>query len=344
LKIAKLRVSFFLMRLRRVAEFCNFPYFGCQSKHPNMKPSNQGSLSRAYFWLIISYLCACALGYWAGAVAYSQTGGHLITAVAVAGVVATVVVFAFSLRFDNSSFYDPYWSVIPIFIAVFILVWGWDSGADHFRSIAAMLLVLWWGARLTWNWARNWRGLSHQDWRYVDLQQKNGRAYWVVSFLGIHLMPTVLVFLGCLPLFTIMSEPGKPVHFLDIAGFMLASSAILLEATADNQLNRYVKNPNRPAGKTFTGGVWGMSRHPNYLGEVSFWWGLAIMGLAAQPAQWWVVAGAVCITALFQFISIPMMEKHMLARRADYAEVQKRVPRFLPTGRTVSNGPTGKED
>lgn len=288
------------------------------------------NLSKAYLWLIISYVLACALGYWAGAVAYFQYGSHLITAVAVADVVATVIVFAFSFRFDNSSFYDPYWSVIPILIAAFLLFWGWDSGADQMRSAAAMLLVTLWGVRLTWNWARNWRGLSHQDWRYVDLQQKNGRVYWLVSFLGIHLMPTVLVFLGCLPLFTMMTQGGRPVGFLDFAGFMLALSAIWLEATADNQLDKYKKDPNRPAGKTFTGGVWGKSRHPNYLGEVCFWWGLACMGVAAQPKQWWVIAGAVCINALFQFISIPMMEKHLLTRREDYAEVQKRVPRLLP--------------
>lgn len=295
-----------------------------------MKPGQPTSRSNAYFWLSISYILACALGYWAGLAAYRQTDGHLITAVAVADVVATIIVFAFSLRFDNSSFYDPYWSVIPILIAVFLAVWGWDSGADRLRSVATLLLVTWWGARLTWNWARNWQGLSHQDWRYIDLQKQNGRAYWIVSFLGIHMMPTALVFLGCLPLFTIMTEPGKPVHFLDIAGILLAASAILLETVADNQLDRYKKDPNRPAGKTFTGGVWGKTRHPNYLGEVCFWWGLAAIGIAAQPDKWWVIAGAVCINALFQFISIPMMEKHLLARRADYAEVQKRVPRFLP--------------
>jgi steroid 5-alpha reductase family enzyme len=64
-----------------------------------------------------------------------------------------------------------------------------------------------------------------------------------------------------------------------------------------------------------TDGLWGMSRHPNYLGEMTFWWGLFLFALAADPGAWWTIAGPLAITALFTLVSIPMMERHMQKRR-----------------------------
>ena len=73
------------------------------------------------------------------------------------------------------------------------------------------------------------------------------------------------------------------------------------------------------------------NRHPNYVGEVSFWLGLALFGLAAAPgAWWWVFAGTVLMLAMFLGASIPMMEKRSLERRPAYQDVVDRVSLFLP--------------
>jgi steroid 5-alpha reductase family enzyme len=77
-------------------------------------------------------------------------------------------------------------------------------------------------------------------------------------------------------------------------------------------------------------GIWSASRHPNYLGEISFWWGLYFFALSANPEKWWVIIGPVAITCMFLFASIPMIEKRLLERRKDYAEYKKRVPMLLP--------------
>ncbi|MHA1307127.1 MAG: DUF1295 domain-containing protein [Candidatus Heimdallarchaeota archaeon] len=77
-------------------------------------------------------------------------------------------------------------------------------------------------------------------------------------------------------------------------------------------------------------GLWAYSRHPNYFGEVAFWWGLFFFALAADLTWWWTVAGGIAMIILFIFISIPLLENKQLAKRPEYADYKKRVSMFIP--------------
>src|SRR5262249_2000216 len=66
-------------------------------------------------------------------------------------------------------------------------------------------------------------------------------------------------------------------------------------------------------------GLWRLSRHPNYFGEMAFWWGLWLFGLAAEPGWAWSVVGPAAITLLFVGVSIPWMDRRMLSRHPDWA-------------------------
>jgi steroid 5-alpha reductase family enzyme len=94
---------------------------------------------------------------------------------------------------------------------------------------------------------------------------------------------------------------------------------------ADLQLRRFAA-----PGRIVDRGLWRWSRHPNYLGEVGFWWGLWLFGLAAAPGWWWTVVGPLVMVALFVFVSVPLMDDRSLARRPGYAEHMRRVPALLP--------------
>ncbi len=262
-------------------------------------------------------LLACLSAYvaagGAAAIAGRLAGGlHPILAGGLADLAATLAVFAFSLAFNNSSMYDPYWSLIPPFLALYWLLRAGAHGLPARQALAGALLLAW-AARLTFNWARRWRGLAHEDWRYADWR-RIGAAYWPLSFAGFHLLPTAIVFLGCLPLWPALTAPGRPLGLLDALAAAVTAGAVALEAAADRQLARFL----RTAGRTdvLETGLWALSRHPNYFGEVSFWWGLWLFGLAADPSWWWTVAGPLAMTALFLGVSVPMMDRHLAARRA----------------------------
>jgi steroid 5-alpha reductase family enzyme len=247
-----------------------------------------------------------------------------------ADVAATLAIFGFSFAYDNSSFYDAYWSVAPIPIAFYWALEPNGLEGPWLRHALVLGLVSAWGLRLTWNWARGWEGLSHEDWRYVDKREQTGRLYWLVSFAGLHTMPTLLVFAGCLAMVPALMTGTRPFGFIDVAATGVAGVAIWLEATADQQLRRF-RLSNPPPEQILEIGLWGRCRHPNYLGEILFWWGLFGFALAAQPETWWWTgAGALAITLLFRFISLPLIENRMLERRPDFKRRIETVPVLIP--------------
>ena len=85
-------------------------------------------------------------------------------------------------------------------------------------------------------------------------------------------------------------------------------------------------------------GLWRGSRHPNYLGEMGFWWGLWLFAMAANPAYWWTGIGALCITLMFRFVSLPLIETRMNARRPGYAAFAERSSLVLPWPRRSRAG------
>ncbi len=281
------------------------------------------NMRRDFAWVVVAYLAATLV---AAVSVVTLFPDRPILSALVADVLATTVVFGFSFAFRNTSFYDPYWSVIP---ALLMLYWWVYFGCPlHLRWLLAALLVLAWGFRLTHNWASGWRGVDDEDWRYRNMQQQTGIFYWPVSYLGLHMMPTLWVFLGCLPLFVVCRDPG-PLNFLDAVAVIVGASSLWLETRADVELRRF-RDTRKSKAEVIDTGVWAACRHPNYLGELGFWLALAFFGAAADPTLWWVWVGFVSILFLFVAISIPMIEKKLEVDKPAYESYRQRVPMLVP--------------
>lgn len=283
-------------------------------------------MTRAFLIVITAYVLAGVAAVGTGILFRAQ---QPIIIVGLADLAATIVVFIFSMITKNSSIYDPYWSVAPVPIALFWLFQPGSNGFANPRHVLIFVLLCVWAIRLTANWADRWRGLGHEDWRYQDIQKRTGALYWPVSFLGIHLMPTILVFLGSLALWPTLSDHSTHLTWLDGVAAAVTVAAVIIEGTADFQMRRFRSQPGS-AKETIPPGLWSLSRHPNYFGEVLFWWGLFLFVPLAYPGFWWVIVGPIAILLLFLGISIPLMERHLLAGHSTYVEYQQRVSPFVP--------------
>jgi len=243
--------------------------------------------------------------------------------------VATIVIFGFSFAYDNSSFYDAYWSVVPIAIVLYWMSLA-EDGVPALRLAAIGLVVGVWGVRLTWNWARGWSGLDHEDWRYVGFRDAAPGLYWPISFLGIHFFPTLIVFAGLAALYPAVVFGGRALGLLDLAAFAVGTTGIAFEWIADDQLRAFTQGKKRP-GETLRTGLWRYSRHPNYLGEILVWWSLFLFGWAADPD--WARLGVLAplaMTGMFLVVSIPLIEKRALTRRTDYPRVMAETSMLIP--------------
>jgi steroid 5-alpha reductase family enzyme len=287
--------------------------------------SASSARARGFLWIAAAYVAALAVA-WAVMARLGPATDPRLT-VAYADLAATAVVFVFSAAANNSSVYDPYWSVAPLVIAPWLSLGGGAGAAPVARRVVVTALVVFWGVRLTYNWARGFAGLGHEDWRYVDIRAKVGAGYWPVSLLALHLFPTVQVYLGCLPLFPALTS-DRPLGLLDGLAAAVTLGAVLVETVADEQLRSF--RARREGDEIMARGLWAFSRHPNYFGEIGFWWGLLLFGLAADPRAFWSGLGALSITAMFVFVSVPMLEKRSVARRPAYVEHRRRVSMLVP--------------
>ena len=277
----------------------------------------------------VAYVVAVAVAaVW---LAWGPRTGALWLETLIADVLATLVVFAFSRAYRNSSFYDAYWSVVPPLLFGY---WWWQGpvglhGPGALRCWLLAVLIGYWAVRLTANWVHGFAGLHHEDWRYAILRQGAGRWEFAADLFGIHLFPTLQVFVGMLPVYLAVTRPGEGWPWLAWVAFVVGMAAVTVELVADLQMRRFVARC-RPGGVMATG-LWAWSRHPNYFGEIGFWFSLALFGVAASPGDaWWLFAGVALMVAMFLGASIPMMEKRSLQRRPDYQDVIDRVPRLVP--------------
>lgn len=277
-------------------------------------------------WVVYAYLAALAAALW---VIPLLGGWRPLFIVVAADAVGTLVIFYFSLRWDNGSVYDPYWSVVPPLIALFWI--GEMERAVPLRQLVVTVLVFAWGIRLTYNWVRGWPGLHHEDWRYVDLYGKVPLPKWAISLFAIHLFPTVMVLLGCLPLIPALASGGAVWGLLDSIALLVTGGAILVETVADEQLRRFART--KQPGDIIDRGLWARSRHPNYFGEMSFWWGLFLFGFSANPSYWWTIVGPIGMMLMFHLASIPMLDQRSLERRPGYEEHMRRVNAVIPSRR-----------
>lgn len=235
----------------------------------------------------------------------------------IADVVATLVVWLFGVIFNNSSIYDPYWSVAPPLLLTFFAIEASSFGTP----VRLTLLIVWlWAIRLTGNWAYTFPNLSKQDWRYDKYKGDFPKLWHLVNLFGINLMPTLIVFLAMIPAIALIDLNPISYNIFTILGILISLVAVALELVADRQAHSFRKE-NR--GKVCNIGLWKSSRHPNYLGEILFWWGLFIIYISVAPGEWLTAIGAVANTLLFIFVSIPLMEKRQLATKPAYAEYRR---------------------
>lgn len=267
------------------------------------------------------YLVAIGFGY----IIYDKCVGlvPVLWALLLADVAATVIVWLFGLLYENVSVYDPYWSVIP---PVALSIWALKTGNFTTPVVLLLVAVWYWAIRLTGNWLYTFKGLAYEDWRYTRYRNSLSPVlFHLTNFWGLNMMPTVLVFACMLPGFRLIEAYAVSVSSLTWIGFAVCICAVTLQLVADTQIHRFrAAHP----GQFCDAGLWKHGRHPNYLGEILMWWGVWLMYASLCGVDWLVLA-PLAMTALFLFVSIPMMERRQLESKPGYADYRRRTRLFI---------------
>jgi len=238
---------------------------------------------------------------------------------------ATLFIYFVTCFVPDTSLYDPYWSVAPpvMLLAAMVKYRLWSPNAI---IILAAFLV--WSVRLTGNWAVTYKGLLHEDWRYRAYREKcSPLGFALINFIGLQFVPTIVVYAGMIGAFVTAGTDGFNPAILP--GIALMLLGVALEFFSDRAIHAFL-HENAGKGKSCDVSLWKYSRHPNYLGEMTFWTGVYIASVGAAPGKWYPGLGFLSIIALFLFVSIPMMEKHNAERRTDWEEYKSRTSVLIP--------------
>jgi len=297
-----------------------------QDGHMTSEHEQTWTRGRSFLVIVALYVVATTGALW---LATSIGSDQPYKALIVGYAVSVAFLYIASQVVQNGSTFDAWWSVLPPAFAV----WGALSidGASTRNWLIAGCALLW-GVRLTANWAIGWTGLDHEDWRYRMLYETAPMPRWAVSFTSVHLFPLIVVTLGSLPMAAAIAHPqqpdGRSIGVLDIAACVVALIGVALEHFADVDLRRF--NRTKQPGDVLNTGLWSRSRHPNYLGEMFWWWSLFLFAVAAHPGSWWTGVGALAMTIMFLTASIPIAEKRSAERRPGWTAYKASTPLLIP--------------
>lgn len=243
-----------------------------------------------------------------------------------ADLTAMFFIYIVSLIIKNASLYDPYWSVYPpVILTLAFLSLNKGLTLPYFLMLFS---IYFWAVRLTLNWIKGWHGFGEVDWRYLLIRDTSPKLYFLTNFLAIQLFPTVIVFAQILIGLKII-ELGASLNFLFFIGFLMVIAATVIQYISDEQMRTF-RSENMKTKKCIDQGLWRISRHPNYFGEITVWWGLYVMYVSIVQKFDFYILAPLAMTLLFVFISIPMMEKKILRTRPEYKIYQKQVSMIIP--------------
>jgi steroid 5-alpha reductase family enzyme len=198
--------------------------------------------------------------------------------------------------------------------------------------LLVLTLVTIWGFRLSTHIFLRNKG-KKEDFRYLQFKKDWGKSFWWKSYINIFLLQGILMLIISIPITYLFSFPTYSITLLDLLGLGVWIFGFLFEVISDMQLSVFIsKKKNRLTDKRIlTTGLWSLTRHPNYFGEVVSWWGIWLICISlSYPISFLTIVGPLTITYLILKVSgIPLLEKKYDGD-PEWEEYKKRVPIFLP--------------
>lgn len=236
-----------------------------------------------------------------------------------------VLTFAIAQSQKNNGLVDIAWGLAFVVSAAVSFLLGQPKGTV---PLVITILIAVWGLRLTWHLAKRNIG-KPEDFRYAKMRRDwNPSTFYLRMFFQIYLLQLLLSYAINLPSIVRNLQDQADWTLLTTAGLIVWLAGFLFEVVGDRQLRQFKADPANH-GRLITGGLWRYSRHPNYFGEATLWWGIFIMAVS-DGRFLWLILSPLLITLFLLYVSgVPMLEKKY-AGRPDWEAYKVRTSKFFP--------------
>lgn len=236
-----------------------------------------------------------------------------------------VLFFSYAAIFKTDKVTDLSYGLTFIALAIFALI---KNQTFYSYQILVTVLIFFWGIRLaSYLFIRILK--TKKDERFDGIREN----FW--KFAQFWLLQAIAVWLISLPSSYLLSlKTNTNLNSSMIVGLLVWLMGLTIETIADWQKFTFKNNPNNK-NKLIMSGIWKYSRHPNYFGEISCWWGIFIYSSTLQSGlSWLTILGPSFITFLILFVSgIPTLEKKYNERYQNdptYQTYKKRTSLLVP--------------
>ena len=238
----------------------------------------------------------------------------------------TTLIWLGSLVKRDVSIVDIFWS-----LGFVMLAWLYRSQVpiESFRQTLVPALVTIWGLRLSLYIL--WRNAGHgEDYRYAAMREKYGKRFPLLSLAIVFWLQGALFWLVGMPLLQVQaSTTPTGWTWLDGLGVALFAIGFFFESVGDLQLARFKADPANQ-GKVMDRGLWRYTRHPNYFGDATLWWGFGCFALATAGSLWTLVGPVLMSFLIVKVSGVALLEKGLGNTKPKYREYVRRTSAFFP--------------
>jgi steroid 5-alpha reductase family enzyme len=250
-----------------------------------------------------------------------------IAGLSLLGVLAYMTgIWLLSLARRDASIVDIFWGLGFVLLAAAYLV-----ATDGFggRKILITALVAIWGLRLSIYILLRNRGKG-EDYRYRKWREQAGANFWWISLFRVFLLQGLLLWIISMPILAAQfnKDPGHFTVF-DLVGTLIWGVGFFFEAVGDWQLARFKSDPANK-GQVMRSGLWAFTRHPNYFGDATVWWGYFVIAAGTLWGLWTLFSPILMTVLLLRVSGVALLEKAQVRTKPQYRDYIESTSAFLP--------------
>ncbi len=209
---------------------------------------------------------------------------------------------------------------------------GWECVLGLTLTFAIVGFISLWGLRLSLRLLKRNYG-KPEDFRYAQWRKEWGDKVVIIAFFRVFVIQAIINFVVGSASYAVIKYNEftfeSSTQYIVYLGLFIALVGLFFEVVGDEQLRQHI---SKGTHTLLQSGLWSITRHPNYFGEILIWVGLYVSGItmfftgSVNPIYYIVLAISPLLMSLVLIkISTPLLEKNMEKYEA-WEDYMKKVP------------------
>lgn len=243
-------------------------------------------------------------------------------------ILAVLLLFLFSRSIRNFSIITPVWSLIPIFLTIiqFLSTIKFVDDNNYIINVNQIVfgsLIIIWAICFIINWIINHSSFEDKSWEDEKIEKEPKWRQFFKLFINVIVFSLII---DCIYGLIVIANKvlSNRFNFIYVLAFLVMSIGIVIETIANFQKNSF-KRKNKNKEKICKIGLWKNSRHPNYLGEIVFWFGIFIITLTNLSNYYWMSINYILLIIIWIiFAKVNRLDEFLSSYKKDWKEYKEK--------------------